>query len=128
MYASERTTLGIPPNLAAALAYLLAWVSGIIVLLIEKDNRYVRFHAAQSVLVFGGLTVLGMLLPIAGNILGIIPLIGPIFKAILSIISFLLGLAALVTWVGLLLFALFGRDYRVPYLESYADRIARQTA
>jgi len=124
----ERTTLGIPPNLAAALAYLLAWVSGIIVLLIEKENRYVRFHAAQSVLVFGGLTVLGMLLPIAGNILGIIPLIGPIFKAILSIISFLLGLAALVTWVGLVLLALFGRDYRVPYLDSYADQIARQTA
>ena len=123
----ERITIGIPPNLAAALAYLLAWVSGIIVLLVEKDNRYVRYHAAQSVLVFGGLTVLGMLLPIAGNILGIIPLIGLVFKAILSIISFLLGIAALVSWVGLVLLALFGQDYHVPYLESYAEGIARQT-
>ena len=123
----RRTALGIPSNLAAAFAYVLAWISGLIVLLIERDNRYVRFHAAQSVLIFGGLTVLAMLLPIVANIIGIIPLLGPIFKAILAILSFLLGLAALVAWVVLVILALIGRDYRVPYLDSYADQIARQT-
>ncbi len=124
----ERTTLGIPPNLASALAYLLAWVSGIIVLLLEKENRLVRFHAAQSILLFGALTALGVLLPIAGNIIGVIPLLGPLLKAVIAIISMLLGLAALIIWVILVLFALVGRDYRVPYIDTYADQIARQTA
>jgi uncharacterized membrane protein len=118
----------VPSNIGAALAYLLIWVSGLILLLVEKDNRHVRFHAAQSVLIFGGITVLGMLLPIAGSIIGVVPVLGPILKAIIAMIGFLLGIAALVAWIMLVVFALFGWDYRAPYVDSYADQIAQQTA
>ena len=48
-----KTALGVPPNVAAALAYVLGWVSGLVVLLVEKEDRSVRYHAAQSILVFG---------------------------------------------------------------------------
>ena len=79
---TERTSLGLDANLAAALSYLLGFVSGIIVLVLEKDNRFVRFHALQSVLAFGGITLLWVLLnavPILGFLFGV--LILPEFRA-----------------------------------------------
>ena len=46
------TTLKLDPNLAAALAYLGGMLSGIAFLILEKENRYVRFHAMQSTITF----------------------------------------------------------------------------
>jgi uncharacterized membrane protein len=47
-------------NTAALLSYVLGWVTGIIFFLIDK-RPYVRFHAAQSIVTFGGLHVLRLL-------------------------------------------------------------------
>ena len=47
------TDTGIKPNVAALLAYLLGFVSGLVLILIEKNNKFVRFHAMQSIVVFG---------------------------------------------------------------------------
>ena len=46
---AEKTASGLDANLAAALAYALGWVSGLVFLLTEHDNKFVRFHAMQSV-------------------------------------------------------------------------------
>lgn len=43
---------GITENTAAALSYVLGWITGIIFFLIDK-RPYVRFHAAQSIVTFG---------------------------------------------------------------------------
>ena len=56
------TSTGIQPNVAALLSYLLGWVTGLIFFLIEKDNKFVRFHAMQSIIVFGALTVFNIVL------------------------------------------------------------------
>ena len=66
---TEKTSTGLDANLAAALSYLLGFVSGAVFLLLEKENRFVRFHALQSVLAFGAITLLWVLLnavPILG--------------------------------------------------------------
>jgi len=78
--AGEKTGTGLEPNVAGLLCYVLIWVTGLIFYLIEKENRFVRFHAMQSIIVFGTLTV-------ASLILGVIPIIG-------WVISWLLGIAA----------------------------------
>ena len=49
---SGDTTLKLDPNVAAALAYLGGVLSGIVFLVLEKQNRYVRFHAMQSTITF----------------------------------------------------------------------------
>jgi len=54
---TPKTTTGLPRNTAAALAYVALWPGGLIFLLIEKDP-FVRFHAMQSIIVFGLLTLL----------------------------------------------------------------------
>ena len=54
---TERTALGCDANVAAALAYVLGWISGVVLLVTERQNRFVRFHALQSILVFGALSL-----------------------------------------------------------------------
>lgn len=46
------------PNVAGLLCYIGFWVTGIIFLVIEKKNKTVRFHAMQSLVVFGILNII----------------------------------------------------------------------
>ncbi len=52
---------GLSENAAAALSYVLGWLTGIIFYLIDK-RPYVRFHAAQSIVTFGGLHIIRIVL------------------------------------------------------------------
>ncbi|MDP3142898.1 MAG: hypothetical protein Q8N14_02985, partial [Candidatus Omnitrophota bacterium] len=56
-----KTSTGIEPKVAGLLSYLLGFITGVIFLLIEKENKFVRFHALQSIIVFGFLFVLGLI-------------------------------------------------------------------
>ena len=73
-----KTSTGLDENIAGLLCYVLGWVSGIILLLLENENKFVRFHAMQSIIVFGIYTV-------AIGVLGWIPFIGFFFRWILSL-------------------------------------------
>ena len=59
---SEETSTGLKPNVAGLLCYLGAWITGIIFLILEQKNNFVKFHALQSIITFGALTVLGAVL------------------------------------------------------------------
>ena len=68
-----RTVSGLDPNVAAALAYAIGWVSGGILLVFEP-NRFVRFHALQSTIVFGALSLAWMIalsVPVLGWIVAV---------------------------------------------------------
>jgi uncharacterized membrane protein len=100
----EETTkggTGLPKNTAAALAYLLGWITGIVMLLVEKD-KYVRFHAMQSIAVFGALTIVGL-----------IPIIGLLLSPLLMIVG-------LVLWLVLMWKAYQGEEYQVPVVGKWA--------
>jgi uncharacterized membrane protein len=65
-----KSSTGLDENIAALLSYIFGWVSGLIFFLIEKDSRLVRFHAMQSIITFGGLSALSIVLtwvPIIGS-------------------------------------------------------------
>jgi uncharacterized membrane protein len=99
-YASP-TVLGIEERFERPLVYVLGWITGLIFLVIERRNAAVRRHAYQSLVVFGALTVIGILLGLLGAVTGWIPLLG-------GIIGFGLGaVGILVTIVGVLLWLLF---------------------
>jgi uncharacterized membrane protein len=49
----ERTSMGMRARTAGLLCYLFGWVGGLVFLLLERENRFVRFHAMQSLLFFG---------------------------------------------------------------------------
>ncbi|MGE3344086.1 MAG: DUF4870 domain-containing protein [Vicinamibacterales bacterium] len=96
------------PKLWAALAYVFGLMSGIGVLLVEKQDRYVRFHAMQSVLTFGAVAVVWVLLPT-------VPIVGDLR---LFLGMFWAGVLAL--WGLLMWKALQGEAYRLPYIGDIA--------
>jgi uncharacterized membrane protein len=112
---------GLAPNLAGALTYLFAPLTGILFLVIEKENRFVRFHAAQSVIFGIACIVIWVALTILGMILGMIPLIGWIISLLLS---FGLGLGFFALWLFLMFQAFQGREWEVPVVGEQARRIA----
>ena len=57
----EKTSLGLDENVEALLSYILGWVTGIVFLVIEKNSKFVRFHAMQSTITFLGFTVLSFI-------------------------------------------------------------------
>ncbi|MBA7715187.1 hypothetical protein ES703_124228 [subsurface metagenome] len=106
----ESTSTGLQPNVAGLLCYIGGWISGIIFLVLEQKNRWVRFHAVQSIVVFGTIMV-------AGIILGWIPVVGGAFSWIISVIGFIL-------WIILMIKAYNGERYKLPVAGDIAERIA----
>ncbi len=95
-------------NLMGAASYLLGFITGIIFLLVEKQSKFVRFHAMQSTLLFGGIFV-------ANIALGFIPLLGWLVGLLLSFVAFIL-------WIILMWKAFQGEMYKVPYVGEMAEK------
>ncbi len=113
-------TSGIEENVAGLLCYVLGWLTGIIFLLIDK-RPFVKFHAAQSIVVFGGLTVLRIGLAMMGGITG-----GLIGWGFYSMLSLILGLLTLVLWVLLMVKAFQHEMFKVPIAAPIAEGIANK--
>lgn len=112
---------GLDPKLAGLLAYLVPPITGIIFLLIEKRNRVVRWHSAQSI-VFGiAWIVLWVVFTVLSTILSaVIPLLGAIGSILIWLI---LALGGFVLWVICLIKGYSGEMWRMPVAAPYADKI-----
>ncbi len=121
----DPSTTGLDSNLAGALTYLLGFVTGVVFLMIERQDAYVHWHAAQSTAVFGGLLVLNVGVTLLGVIfrLALDGILGGLIGFVLSLVGLALVLASLVAWVGLMITAYRGRTVRVPGFAGVADRI-----
>ena len=108
---TEKTSTGLPANMAAAASYLLGFITGIGFLLTEKDNKFVRFHAMQSTLVFAAIVVLDVLLQL-------IPLLGAL------VVLFLVIPASAILWLVLMFKAYQGEEFSLPIIgRMAAERI-----
>jgi uncharacterized membrane protein len=103
------TSTGLSPNVAALLCYVGVWISGIIFFVLEQKSRFVRFHAAQSIVTFGIITV-------AAVVLGLIPVVGDVFSSIIGIIGF-------IVWIIMMVKAANGEWYRLPWAGDVAEKI-----
>ena len=125
MSAHSQSTL--PENVAALLSYVLGWITGLIFLIIDK-RPYVRFHAAQSVVVFLGLHVLRGVL---GQIFGIGWWFGGVgywgaFTLGMFLLN-LLSLLSLVLWIVLMVKAFQGIRFKLPVVGEIAESIVGRT-
>lgn len=110
------TSMGIDPHLAGLLAYLVGLVSGLVIYLIEKDNREVRYHAAQSIIVAAAFIVAYVAL----GIISVIPVIG-----LISIVGYLvLGLGGLALWIYLLIQGYQLNHVKLPIAGDMAEQWA----
>jgi uncharacterized membrane protein len=107
-------------NLAATLSYALGWLTGLIFYLIDK-RPYVRFHATQSIVVFGGLHILTFII---GAFFGLSILTGGFAGFSMGLALYrILDVVALVLWVVLMVKAHQGERYRVPYAADWAEKL-----
>ena len=107
---TEKTSTGLDANVAAALSYLVGFVTGAIFLVVEKENRFVRFHAMQSTLVFAGIVAIDILV-------NMVPFLGVLVVVVLIIP------ASAVLWLLLMYKAYQGEEFKLPYVgQLAADR------
>jgi uncharacterized membrane protein len=116
---SANPTDGLAENVAGFLCYLLGWITGIIFLLIDK-RPWVRFQAAQSIVVFGGLTVIRIALGIISGMVG-----GVVGFGLMGMLELVIGLVSLVLWIFLMVKAFQHQTFRVPIAAGIADGIAK---
>jgi uncharacterized membrane protein len=102
-------TTSLTPNVAGLLCYLGIWITGIIFIVLEQKNKWVRFHAAQSIVVFGSLLIIS-------GIFGWIPVVGRILTTLTGILGFIL-------WIILMVKAYRGEYYKLPVAGDIAEMI-----
>lgn len=103
-----KTSVGMTANIEAALSYVLGIITGIIFYVIEKDNKFVRFHAMQSILFCGVWIIINV-------ILAIIPLAGWVVAGIVNIVG-------TIFWLIALFKAFSGEEYKLPLIGNIAEK------
>lgn len=116
-------TTGLTSNVAGALAYILGLISGIVFLVLEpyKNDRFVRFHAMQSILYSAACVVFAILWGILWAIVGSIS--GYLFMIAIPI-RLLISLAMFLFWLFLIYQAYSQREYRIPIIGEIAAKQA----
>lgn len=125
------TETGLDENVAGALTYLLGVITGIVFYVVERDNQFVRFHAAQSIATFGLIFVASVGLSVLGVVVSTLFFTGSTSTFLIgSIVSLVLGLAWLVLmvgsfglWIFLMVRAYQGKTPRIPIAATIADKL-----
>ena len=110
--AMQPSSTGLPENIAGLLCYALGWISGLVFYLIEKQSDFVKYHATQSIIVFGALTL-------ASIACGAVPFIGALLAPLLSLLAFAL-------WIILMIRAFQHQRYKLPWAGDLAEKYARK--
>lgn len=104
----EKTSTGLQENVAGLLCYVLGWVSGLVFILLEAENKFVRFHAIQSIIVFGVLNIIW------------VPL--QFIPPLTLLIGWLIGGLGFVLWIVLMVKAYQGVMYKLPVAGDLAEK------
>lgn len=97
---------GLDQNTAATLSYVLGFITGLIFLFMEKENKFIRFHAMQS-------TVISLSLLLLNTVLGFIPIVGWILAALITPV-------ALIIWILCMVKAYQGQWYEFPIAGKFS--------
>ena len=98
----EKTSTGLSENVTGSLCYCLGWITGIVFLLIERKNKFVRFHAFQSILVFSAVTFLSRI---------------PFVDGLVSVLGIILAMVMIFTTAQ-------GKKYKLPWAGNLAEKWA----
>ena len=111
-------------NVAGLLTYILGFITGIIFLVIEpyKNDKFVRFHAFQSIFFNVALIVFWIVYTIVASILGFVSL--GILAMVMGLVALLITLAILAYWIFLMYKAYNSELYKIPFIGDLAAKQA----
>jgi len=119
----NKSVFGLDENIAALVAYVGTFVTGIIVLVMEKENKFVRFAALQSTVFFLGILVLNIAVNILVSILGAIPFLGWIIGGLLGwLLPTAIGLLSFGAWIYLMYTAYKGQKFKLPIVGDIVEQ------
>lgn len=119
--ADAPSSTGLDPHVAAALAYLAGPFSGVLILLVERANGYVRFHAWQAIIGLGGLGLLSA----ATLVFSFLTLLlSPFVFTVMYRVSEVVAIVWVVAWIVCLVKAFTGERWEMPFAGRYAERLA----
>jgi uncharacterized membrane protein len=116
------TSMGMQANTAAGLSYIAGWITGLIFFFGEKQNRFVRFNAMQSILLYAALTILYIILSVVATALLFTGLWG-----IVILLNWVVGLGGFVLWIILMINAFQGKYLKLPIIGDYAEKFSTPT-
>jgi len=102
---TARAGTSLEPNVAGLLCYVLGWLTGLVFILIEKEDSFVRFHAMQSIAVFAPLHILMI-----------------IFNIVFWPLGLIISLVTLALWVLLMVKAYQGERFKLPVAGDFAEK------
>ena len=102
-------------NLVAAISYILGFVTGIVILMVEKDDKFIRFHAMQSTIATGSLFVLNVILGIVFGKFGIFSFLSVISGLIIYLLIFYVCIISFIN-------AYKGKVYKLPIFGNMAEK------
>ena len=114
------SSTGLAANVAGALAYVIGPVTGIAFFFIEKENQFVRFHAAQSITVSAILIAASIAVSVVSAVLAVVPILGWLIALALTAG---LGLASFGLWLVLMYKAYSGEEWEVPVAGPLARKL-----
>ena len=116
----KQSIFGLNENVAAALSYIFGPISGLAALVLERENKFVRFHALQSTLWFLLLWVvnwcIGFVVRVIGGVLGIIPPLGWLFRLLTNPLGFIFMVVLVVSGLFLMFKAYKNETYKLPII------------
>ena len=132
----QKSGTGLEPNLAAALSYI--WIVGLIFFIIEKENRFIRFHALQSI-IYGVLWIVIVIVLVVINIIvavlagvasGAAGDAGAVVGLLVSLIAMLIWLVLPLAYLGTLILAAVkayqGKTFKLPIIGNMAENIVNK--
>jgi uncharacterized membrane protein len=112
-----KSSTGLDENIAGLLSYVAWWITGVIFLVLEKESKFVKFHAIQSIII----SIIWIIAYIVLVILAMIPYIGFIF----GIVLWLLWILMIVVWIVSMIKAYQHQQFKWPVVGAMAEKYVK---
>jgi uncharacterized membrane protein len=124
------SSLGMEATHAAGLSYCGWWLTGLVIYFSERQSRFVRFHALQSVIYTGGLTMASVLAYVLVALLNdlYVATHQHVYGTLAAGVALVAFVAVLFAWWTPMIAAWFGVLLRIPFIAPYAERYAPPVA
>lgn len=110
-----KTSMNMEENIESMLCYIGTWVTGIIFIALEKENKIVKFHAWQSFITFIGVFVVYFVIFFLTW-----------FVPFMWWLSMLFGLLVVILWIILVIKAYQGEKFKLPIVGDIAEKQAQK--
>jgi uncharacterized membrane protein len=127
--ATSKSSTGLDENVAGLLSYVLGWISGLVFMLMEKESRFVRFHAVQALilgiigLVFSfGSWIVWIIVAIIASVLP--DVVGMLVMAVVGLLMLAIVLAILVGWIMGMVKAYQHQYFKLPLIGNFAEKFS----